>query len=259
MDIWEEKILLRFGNIDKSDRLTLGAVFGFLQEAAISHAAVLGVSREAMAAIGQAWILSRLSVFMERRPYYGETVTVRTWPRGPERLFFLRDYEILDKSGKTLVRGRSGWLVIDVKNRKPLRNHPILGNLPLNEGLNALVSGPAGLPVRENLSLTGEHQAAYSDIDFFGHVNNVSYIKWVQDMTSPDLLIKANQIRMDINYLNEILPGEKIEFFSAPLAFETPAFLLDYPSPVSAAFAFEGRKPAANGQAVFRAELFLGF
>jgi len=121
MDIWQEKVDLRFGSIDRSDRLSLGAAFGFFQEAAISHAAVLGVGRDAMTESGQAWVLSRLSVFIEKRPQYGETVTIRSWPRGPEKLLCLRDYDILDASGNALIRGRSGWLVLDVEKRRPLR------------------------------------------------------------------------------------------------------------------------------------------
>ena len=258
MNIWEEKAVLRFGSIDKSDRLTLGATFGFIQEAAISHAAALGVSREAMAAVGQAWVLSRLSVFIEQRPRYGETVIIRTWPRGPEKLFSLRDYEISDSSGKALIRGRSGWLVIDMEKRRPQRNHPILGNLPVNEGLNALVSGPVGLTARENLAPAGNHTAAYSDVDYFGHVNNVSYVRWVQDLTSQDLLVNANQMRLDINYLNEVLPGENVEFFTTQTDPGPLSVPNDYPSPVSAFFVYEGKKSSAERQPVFRAELFLG-
>ena len=78
MDIWREQVPVRFGSVDRSDRLTLWSVFDFFQEAAISHAENLGVGRDALAQSGQAWILSRLSIFVERRPAYGEPVIVST-------------------------------------------------------------------------------------------------------------------------------------------------------------------------------------
>ena len=257
MNIWQENITIRFGNVDRSNRLTLGAAFAFFQEAAISHAVVLGVGLDAMTQNGQAWLLSRLSVFMERRPLCGETVTIRSWPRGPEKLFCLRDYDIVDQDGKVIVRGRSGWLVIDMEKRRPLRVDIVTEKLPLNEGMDALLSGPAGLGAREIIVPAGDRKAAYSDIDYYGHVNNVSYVKWIEDLTAPDLLDKADQIRLDINYMSETMPGEKVEFLLGPIDFGQSE---DYPVSPAAAFAYEGRRlsPPA-GQAIFRAELRLGF
>ena len=256
MNIWQEQTTLRFGSVDRSDRLTAAAVLGFFQEAAISHATILGVGRQAMIDSGQAWLLSRLSVFIQKRPKYGDTITIRTWTRGPEKLFCLRDYDISDSSGEILVQGRSGWLVINMEKRRPQRPDAIAEKLPLNEGMDALLSGPLGLAARENLAPAGERRAAYSDIDFNGHVNNVRYAQWIQDLCEPDLLDNADQMRLDINYLSEILPGDRVELLCAPIESEpTP----EYPFRISSAFAFEGRRPAsAEGQAVFRAELILG-
>jgi acyl-ACP thioesterase len=252
-----ETVPIRFGNVDRSDRLTLGAVFGFFQETAISHAADLGVGRDALAEAGQAWILSRISVFMESRPRYGDTVTVESWPRGWEKLFALRDYDMRDASGRPLIRGRSGWLILDVERRRPVRVQQIMEKLPLNEGINAMAASAPSLGARENLVKTGERRAGYSDIDYYGHVNNARYIQWIQDMLDPDMLDKADQLRLDMNYLSEVLPGELVELWSAPMDGGPPpeSTGADYPGHPSAGFACEGRK---QGQAVFRAELRIG-
>lgn len=245
MDILQNTLSLCFRDIDRSDRLTLAATFDFFQEAAISHAEFLGVGRESMSRTGQVWILSRMSVLMERRPKYRETVTVRSWPRGWERLFALRDYDIRDASDTPLVRGRSCWLVIDSEKRRPLRPQAVMETLPRNEGIDALPSGASGLDIRDSLVKAGERKALYSDIDYNGHVNNARYIQWIQDVLEPERLEGADKIRLDINYLNEIKPGETTEIFFAPLAGE-------------GAFAFEGRKPGEESrQAAFRAELRL--
>ena len=265
MNIWQEEVTLRFGGIDKSDTMTLGTLFGFLQEAAISHATELGVGKDALADNGMAWILSRISVFVEKRPIYRKTFTVKSWPRGCEKLFALRDYEVSD-SDNIYVRGRSGWLIIDIEKRRPQRASFYADKLPVNEGMDALLSGPVGLSARENLVSAGERKAVYSDIDNFGHVNNVRYIQWIQDITPPDLLIKAGQMRFDMNYLSEIMPGETAELFIAPMESDSvlqnnPAssdisLSKDYPVSPLAAFAYEGRK--AGGLPAFRAELRLG-
>jgi hypothetical protein len=89
-------------------------------------------------------------------------------------------------------------------------------------------------------------------------MNNTRYIQWIQDLFNPELLEKAGQIRLDINYLSEALYGEELSLVTAPLmdlAGESPAENSAYPARPAAAFAIEGRR---EGQAVFRAELRTG-
>ncbi|MDR1838461.1 MAG: acyl-ACP thioesterase [Treponema sp.] len=248
VDVWQETFPVRFGAIDKSDRLTLDAVFQFFQEAAICHAENLGVGREEMVRTGQVWILSRMSVLVNRRPKYCETITVRSWPRGGEKLFAMRDYDIRDKDDIPVVAARSAWLIVDMEKRRPLRPQSTMDNLPLNEGKDALLPearGAAALAERGDLQKNSERKALYTDIDYNGHVNNVSYIKWIEDIIDPELLEKTEKLRLDINYLNEILGGEAVEILSAPINNDESG---------AKAFAVEGRKKE-NGQAAFRAEL----
>ena len=112
LNIWQETFPVRFGAIDRSDRMTLGAVFQYFQEAAISHAENLRVGRNDMKKANHVWILSRFTVVMDRRPEYCETVTVRSWPRGGEKLFAIRDFDIRDKSDNPVVSARSCWIII---------------------------------------------------------------------------------------------------------------------------------------------------
>jgi len=249
VNVWQEAVSLRFGSIDRSDRLTLDTIFQFFQEAAISHADNLGVGREDMARTGQVWILSRMSVLVNRRPNYRETVTIRSWPRGFEKLFAIRDYEIRDKDDVAVVSGSSGWIIIDIEKRRPLRPQFAIEFMPLNEGLKALAADAgalAGLEERNNLQIAAERKVVYTDLDYNGHVNDVSYIKWIEDILDLQLLEKADKMRLDINYLNEILENEVVEMLSAAIIDEN----------CQNAFAFEGRKKETN-QAAFRAELRL--
>jgi len=251
LPLWSESCLVRFGAVDKSDSMTLNSIFNFFQEAAISHAESLGVGREAMARTNQVWLLSRMSVQVDRRPKFGETVTVRTWPRGAEKLFTRRDYDILDANGHAAVRASSSWLIVDIIKRRPLRPQSLLENMPRNEGLDALPAAAVSLEETTTLQKCREHPALYTDVDANGHVNNISYIRWIEDAINPELLEQAKQMRMDINYLNEILRNEITGIWVAPIeTMPTAGETL----PPAHAFAFEGRK---ENQTAFRAELRL--
>jgi len=249
--VWSENCLVRFNAIDKSDSMTLNSIFNFFQEAAISHAENLGVGREAMARTNQVWLLSRMSVQVDHRPRYGETVTVRTWPRGAEKLFTRRDYDILDANGQAAVRASSSWLIVDISKRRPLRPQALIENMPRNEGLDALPAAAAAL--EENLSLQKcrEHPALYTDVDANDHVNNISYIRWIEDAINPELLEQAKQMKLDINYLNEVLRNEITGIWVAPINTMPTTDKTQLPAH---AFAFEGRK---ENQTAFRAELRL--
>jgi len=296
MDILAQESIIRFGDIDQSDTMTIGATFDLFQEAAINHAEDLGVGREAMTKSGQVWILSRLSVFMERRPRFGEKVTIRTWPRGSNKLFAIRDYSIFGNgrgeassngnAAGAAVRGRSAWLIVDLEKRRPLRPQALIETLPPNEGVNALPGAnpegndpPPSLTVREfSQEQSVLRRACYSDIDYNGHVNNTRYIQWIQDLMEPEILEAAKQIRLDINYLSEVRYGETIRLFLLPIkgintdgmpgSPEGSPLQGQTPIPCKAAFAIEGRRetPSGTGEAsgtseavpVFRAELRTG-
>jgi acyl-ACP thioesterase len=260
-DVWRETLSIRFGQVDRSDRLTLFSTFDLFQEAAINHAANLGVGRDDLARTRQVWVLSRMTALMERRPKYGETVTVRSWPLGADRLFAVRDYDIRDSADNPVVRGRSGWLVLDSEKRRPLRIQQVVESLPPNEGLVSLPGGAGGLDSRPDMDKAGERRAVFSDIDYNGHVNNARYIQWIQDLVEPEELEKADILRLDINYLSEVKYGELTGLWTAPAAGsgswrgigpgEAPS---GGESPCAFGLAVEGRRQE-SGQPVFRAEL----
>ncbi|AEF84590.1 putative acyl-ACP thioesterase superfamily [Treponema primitia ZAS-2] len=243
MDVWKESYPVGFTAVDESEGLTLAAAFDYFQEAARRHAEVLGVGQEPMVQAGQGWVLSRISVLVERRPRQGELITVSTWPRGWEKLFALRDFDIRDESDKPIVRARSCWLIVNIEKRRPLRPQATMEKLPLNEGRDALPGGGVGLAPLENLLKAGDRVAAYSDIDYNGHVNNARYVQWVQDIADPTALVQAKTLRLDINYLSEVKIHEPIELWTEPLPAESDAVYT---------LGVEGRR---NGGAVFRAEL----
>jgi acyl-ACP thioesterase len=242
-DIGTQEISVGFGDIDTSDRLTLARTFDYFQEVAINHAEDLGVGRSTMAESRHVWILSRSSVLMEKRPIFHEKITIRSWPRGWEKLFAKRDYDIQDMAGNVLVRGRSGWLIVDSETHRPLRPQLIVDTLPENKGCDAL-NKIVTLNSREHLMPAGERISCYSDIDYNGHVNNARYVQWLQDVTDPDVFVKADSMRLDINYIRETRLNETVELWKAP---------------IKQGFAYEGRKKGATqseGRAViFRAEL----
>jgi acyl-ACP thioesterase len=237
----EELFQLYTADVDQADKLTVAAAFNYFQEVAGNHAQELGVGRKYMEDAGQAWILSRMSAVLDRRPGWGSRVRVRTWPRGTERLFAIRDYEMRDESDIVFARGRSAWLIVDLTTLRPRRPEALVASLPSNEGRDALEGGAQGLIERKDLLEVGRRTAAYSDIDYNGHVNNARYVQWIQDALPASEIEVADRLRLDINYLSEVKLGCSVLLWAGR---------------IPGGWALQGRHEGTETQA-FRAELVL--
>ena len=119
--LWSEQVRFHSYDVDLKRRATLAAVCRYFLEAAWNHAEQLGVGYSHLAEAGRFWVLSRLRVQVERFPQWGEEAELNTWPREPKGVFALRDFELVDASGKQVVSGVSAWLVLDAKTRRPQR------------------------------------------------------------------------------------------------------------------------------------------
>lgn len=254
--IFDERFKVCTWDVDRADRLTLAAAFNYFQDAAGHHASDLGVGTEYMREHGQVWILSRMSARIDYRPGWGARLRARTWPRGTDRLFAVRDYELWDEAGERIGVGRSAWLIVDAATFRPRRPEELASGLPSNDGLEALPGGGQAIRQADGLSPVARRSVAYSDLDYNGHMNNARYVQWIQDALDPDELAAAPSLRLDINYLSEMLPGEAGDIYAKDLG----------PSDGWAkAYSVEGR-PAdgspsggpGEAKASFRAELFIG-
>ncbi len=247
---YEERFRACTWDVDQAGKLTLAAAYNYFQEVAGHHATALGVGAEYMQANGIVWILSRMSAVLDSRPLAGSGLIVRTWPRGTDRLFAIRDYELLDEAGVTVGRGRSGWLVVDSKSFRPRRPDAVAANLPKNEDLDSMPDGALAVPTTDGLEPVASRVVAYSDLDVNGHMNNARYVQWIQDTMDPGALTSASGLRLDINYLAEMKPGPAATILSRKL---------EPGGPWTARHAFEGRLApdgrSPDGQTAFRAEL----
>ena len=81
---------------DASWRLKPTSFMNLAQEAAGNHAVLLGFGYDDLIKTNTAWILSRMHIQFVDTPKWRDKVTLTTWHKGLDRLFYLRDFILTD-------------------------------------------------------------------------------------------------------------------------------------------------------------------
>jgi acyl-ACP thioesterase len=203
--VWQESIRIHSYDADFRLRASPEALCRAFLEAAWNHAEVLGVGHGALGRQQKLWVLGRLLLRIESYPAWGQTVHLRTWPRGISGAFALRDFEIVASDEKLLAAGASSWLILEASTHRPQRVDKVLQSLPTPVPRRALEREPDKLrPVREH-SQAGTREVRYSDVDVNRHVNSARYLGWLLD-SYPAQFHQTHVLRsLEVNYLAETL------------------------------------------------------
>lgn len=201
---------------DSKWRLKPAAFMDLAQEAANSHAAILGFGYDDLVQSRTAWILSRVNIRFIKTPLWRDEVTLTTWHKGLERLFFLRDFIMTDKDGNECVKATSSWLVLNLDTRRLVRDPKLM-----DEGTtcsdNAMETPAAKVQMPKDIEpeLVMEHVVSYSDVDLLGHTNNAMYMHWAMDAADYELASTRPVKELTINFNHETKAGENVKIYRA--------------------------------------------
>jgi acyl-ACP thioesterase len=158
------------------------------------------------------WVLSRIYAVIEKWPLWEETIILKTWPNGTDKLFALRNYEVKYPDGKHIASGTSSWLILDRTTKKVQRPDSILSqyNPNLQSEHSSLRYASKIDPSRENGIRSPLFRIKVSDLDVNLHTNNVIYLKWASDSYDLDFIMNNDPQSAEINYLAESRFDEEI-------------------------------------------------
>ncbi|MED4603144.1 thioesterase [Paenibacillus validus] len=205
---------IALGDVDFLKSMKLSAVFNAFQEIASRHADHLGLSIQAVELKrNAAWILTRILVELLRRPRWNEEIRIETWPQPPKKYEFERDYAVMDNEGNVLLRAVSTWVLLDIDKRELLKSDSVAIDLPAFETKRAILCKlgkikPSGTPEPVYKRVIG-----ISDIDVNGHLNNSKYVDFIVDCFSIEQYRSCRVKSIQVNYVQEALPGDTISFF----------------------------------------------
>jgi acyl-CoA thioester hydrolase len=105
--------------IDENGHVNNVVYVQWMQDLAVEHyASIGGIQAQGTDAT---WVVRSHKVEYFLPAYEGEEVEARTWVENIQRVRSLRKYEFVRISdGKTLVKGETDWVFVDVKSGRPV-------------------------------------------------------------------------------------------------------------------------------------------
>jgi acyl-ACP thioesterase len=188
-------------------------------DAAGGHVERLGLSIPELQQRNLTWMLSRLIVRVLRYPTPGERLKVTTWPSGIARLFALREFTIEDADGARLAVATSGWLLVDLGARRPVRPDFLIGELPVSERALALDFGRLDSDFVP--AWTARRTVAAGDIDVNGHLTTTAYLAWIEDALRDGRVPGTDVVDLEVHFLAEAFRDETLRVERAAAAAES--------------------------------------
>lgn len=198
---------------DMSQLLKPASFMNFAQDAANLHANILGFGYDKLMETRTAWVLSRMHIEFVRHPRWNERVELSTWHKGPERLFYLRDFLMTGESGEVLVKATTSWLVLNIDTRRIARSAGITSEDICTENAIEKSCDKVQIPSGCEKEHVGDHIVSYSDVDLNGHTNNAMYLVWAMDAVGFAETSASPLKEVRINFNHETKPGEKVSLY----------------------------------------------
>jgi medium-chain acyl-[acyl-carrier-protein] hydrolase len=209
---YEKSYKIPVYDIGFNGQLSPFALFNYLQDIASEHAVLLNFGKDDLLKNNRFWVLSRIAAQVKIWPGWEETLLVRTWPRGTDRVFALRDFEVTYPDGRVVALASSSWLVVDMTTRRVQRPDSVLTSFNTGFPVKSSLGRNTGKvePVSDDFVTGRQIRVLISDLDINLHVNNVIYLKWITDSYDLDFRMNHRAVSVEINYLAESRLNDEI-------------------------------------------------
>ncbi|MCX6285508.1 MAG: thioesterase [Bacteroidetes bacterium] len=220
--IWTDSYQMSWYDTDITKTANLAAICNYLQETAWHHADHLDFGLRKGNEFQYIWAIVRLLVKIEKYPGWTDNISVKTWHRGTEGLFAMRDFEILDALGKRIGCATSQWLILDPLTRRPQQAVVDREILKLTRHEPVMQEQPEKVQISGPVDFLSSEKARFAEIDMYGHVNNTRYVEWILNTIRPEIHKQNFISSFTIEFLHETKLGDEVDIFGQGLINENP-------------------------------------
>ena len=209
--IFEEDIKIRYSDMDYDTVLKPSALLLFLQDLASDNADSLDFGYKFVRSHNLAWYLLKYRIEFSDYPKGVQKLHISTTPRGYNKIFAFRDFEI-KHNDITVGRATSTWAMVDLDNKSMANLSEYMAEcpymVPFEKREDDLVYGKVRPPQR--IDIEKIFDIRFDDLDVNRHVNNANYISWAYEPLDFDFRMKYKPKNLDIVFKKEIAYGSKV-------------------------------------------------
>ena len=209
--ISEETINIRYSDLDFDKSLKPFSLLNFFQDIASDNAEKLGFGYSFIYPQNLMWVLLKYRIEFSEYPIDINDLKLRTEPRGCNKIFAYRQFELLDGE-KSMAKAFSMWSLVDFKTMSIVNAENIISDNPYMKKYepreNDLKFGK--IPQLTKIDYSKEFEVRYNDIDVNRHANNGNYIIWALEPLNFDFRTSRRLKNIDMVYKKEAKLGEKL-------------------------------------------------
>lgn len=206
-----EKIKVKYSEMDYNLALKPSALLNFLQDLASANAEKLGFGYSYISKKNIAWYLIKYRMEFDQYPVSVYDLTLKTEPRGYNKLFAFRDFELYEGE-KRLGRVASTWSLVDTETKSIVPVAIALDNNlnmpPIQKREDDLIFEK--IKPLEKIDVEKTFEIRFDDIDVNRHANNCNYIIWAFEPLSFDFKSSSRLKTLDMVYKKEIKYGQDV-------------------------------------------------
>ena len=187
--IFEENFKIGYSEKDFNLVLKPAFLLRILQDLATTNAEELGFGYSYIVKNNLGWFLLKYHMEFNDFPENIEELTVKTEPRGYNKLFAMRDFEIIN-NGETLGRVASSWALVDMTTKNMTSVGNVFGESSYMKPFEKRETDLNYNKIKPIQKIDNEQifNIRYDDIDVNTHVNNSNYIIWAFETLNQDFL-----------------------------------------------------------------------
>ena len=211
--MFKKEYIVSNNDVDKHFRLKVAAIFRYFQDVALLATESLKVDSISLSKKNIDWVITRMTVEINRLPKCDEVIYVHTYPGKDMAMLYPRYFFITDAKGDVIVNASSIWALIDNVSRKVIVDREVISKLP-PEDFDEQLPLPEKITVPENRRFIEQRTIHYSDLDFNSHMNNVRYVELLMDVHDSAFYDEHHLKSISLNYMRELKEKEAVEVFT---------------------------------------------
>lgn len=192
---------------DCYDDLKMSSILDLTQEIATHHANILHVGFDDFISKNLIWVIVRNKFEVVNDTHSLNKVKIKTYPLKNNLVEYPRDYEIYNENDELIIKGRSIWMIYDLKTKKVATPHLDIYDEG-REGVFINRLKRLAKPIKKDEEFVKDIIITQSLLDHNMHLNNSHCADLFIDLFNPkeDLKIVSFQIEYASQcFLNDLL------------------------------------------------------